>query len=272
MYSSMAIVFREGFEMVLIITLLLAASRQIAHSKTWIISGGITGVFASCLLAYAALSSETIHQLIEAKVTGAVILIFASGLIAWTVIWMRAQGKQLSSKLKESAQSETPLKTLTIVAFLTVIREGGEIVLFLLGLASQNDTSTHSIFLGSLVGAAGAIVVGILMYFGLIRVNISKVFNFFSVVMTFLSAGMMASAVSKLITAGKLPAIIPQLWDTSPYFDHHSNWFALVLHVIFGYTEKPSLLQLATYIIMLVAITLWAKRVNFKMNTKLTAQ
>ncbi|UJF17154.1 FTR1 family protein [Vibrio sp. SS-MA-C1-2] len=262
MYASLAIVFREGFEMVLIITLLLAASRSLKGSKRWIISGGIAGVIFSAFIAYLALSNETIHRLIEAKITGAVILVFASLLIAWTVIWMKSQGKQLSEKLKSTVESSSPLKSLTLVAFLTVVREGGEIVLFLLGLASQDNASVHSIFLGSLMGAAGAIVVGILMYLGLVRVNISKVFNFFAVVMTFLSAGMMASAVSKFISAGVLPSIIPQLWDTTPYFDHHSNWFALVLHVLFGYTEKPSLLQLATYIVALIVIFSWSKKVN----------
>ncbi|GAM59626.1 putative cytochrome [Vibrio ishigakensis] len=268
MFASLAIVFREGFEMVLVITILLAATRQVASAKKWILSGGTLGVLLSIMLAFAALSSDAIHSLLKAKLTGAFILIFASLLIAWTVIWMKSEGKKLSQKLSsidlESAKS--PLLSLAVVATLTVVREGSEVVLFLLGLVSQNDTSTQEILVGSSLGALGALVTGVLMYLGLIRVNIAKVFDVFAVFMTFLSAGMAINAVSKLTAIDVFPAIIPQVWDTTPYFDHHSNWLALVMHVLLGYTEKPSLMQLIVYVAVLVTIFTMTKSVNRKIS------
>ncbi|GAM74427.1 high-affinity iron permease [Vibrio ishigakensis] len=104
------------------------------------------------------------------------------------------------------------------------------------------------------------------MYLGLIRVNIAKVFDVFSVFMTFLSAGMAINAVSKLTAIDVIPAIIPQVWDTTPYFDHHSNWLALVMHVLLGYTEKPSLMQLIVYVAVLMTIFTMTKSVNRKLT------
>lgn len=272
MFASMAIVSREGFEMVLIITLLLAATKQVKGASRWILMGGIGGVLASILLASVALSNPFIASLLKAKLTGAIILIMASLLIAWTVIWMKSEGKRLSHKLSnlDISNAASPLLSLSLVAFLTVVREGSEVVLFLLGLMSQSSVSVHSIILGSVLGALEAIVIGVLMYFGLIHVNIGKVFDVFAVVMTFLSAGMAANAVSKLSSIGLVPSLIPQVWNTTPYFDHHSNWLALIMHVVFGYTEKPSLMQLIVYTSTLVVIFALSKKVNSRLQ--ITAQ
>ncbi|MEZ8967443.1 FTR1 family protein [Vibrio breoganii] len=268
MFASMAIVSREGFEMVLIITLLLAATNQVKGANKWILLGGIAGVGVSVLLASLALSNAYIASLLKAKLTGAIILILASLLIAWTVIWMKSEGKKIGQKISniDVSDATSPLLSLSIVAFLTVVREGSEVVLFLLGLMSQSGVSVHSIILGSVFGALEAIVIGVLMYFGLIRVNIGKVFDVFAVIMTFLSAGMAANAVSKLSSIGLVPSLIPQVWNTTPYFDHHTNWLALVMHVVFGYTEKPSLMQLIVYTSTLVVIFALSKRVNSKLN------
>ncbi|MEZ9592683.1 iron permease [Vibrio breoganii] len=268
MFASMAIVSREGFEMVLIITLLLAATHQVKGANKWILLGGIAGVCISILLASLALSNAYIASLLKAKLTGAIILILASLLIAWTVIWMKSEGKKIGQKISniDVSDAASPLLSLSIVAFLTVVREGSEVVLFLLGLMSQSGVSVHSILLGSVFGALEAIVIGVLMYFGLIRVNIGKVFDVFAVIMTFLSAGMAANAVAKLSSIGLVPSLIPQVWNTTPYFDHHTNWLALVMHVVFGYTEKPSLMQLIVYTSTLVVIFALSKRVNSKLN------
>ncbi|MFA0028727.1 FTR1 family protein [Vibrio breoganii] len=268
MFASMAIVSREGFEMVLIITLLLAATNQVKGANKWILLGGIAGVCVSILLASLALSNAYIASLLKAKLTGAIILILASLLIAWTVIWMKSEGKKIGQKISniDVSDATSPLLSLSIVTFLTVVREGSEVVLFLLGLMSQSGVSVHSIILGSVFGALEAIVIGVLMYFGLIRVNIGKVFDVFAVIMTFLSAGMAANAVAKLSSIGLVPSLIPQVWNTTPYFDHHTNWLALVMHVVFGYTEKPSLMQLIVYTSTLVVIFALSKRVNSKLN------
>ncbi|MEZ9926334.1 FTR1 family protein [Vibrio breoganii] len=268
MFASMAIVSREGFEMVLIITLLLAATHQVKRANKWILLGGIAGVCISILLASLALSNAYMASLLKAKLTGAIILILASLLIAWTVIWMKSEGKKIGQKISniDVSDAASPLLSLSIVAFLTVVREGSEVVLFLLGLMSQSGVSVHSILLGSVFGALEAIVIGVLMYFGLIRVNIGKVFDVFAVIMTFLSAGMAANAVAKLSSIGLVPSLIPQVWNTTPYFDHHTNWLALVMHVVFGYTEKPSLMQLIVYTSTLVVIFALSTRVNSKLN------
>ncbi|MDN3699915.1 FTR1 family protein [Vibrio artabrorum] len=70
MFASMTIVFREGLEMAIIVSLLLAATKEIAKSSKWILGGTGTGILISLLLAIIALNNATITALIEGKMTG----------------------------------------------------------------------------------------------------------------------------------------------------------------------------------------------------------
>jgi len=118
---------------------------------------------------------------------------------------------------------------------------------------------------GTLIGAVGAVIVGAAMYFGLVRVNLGKVFNVFAVLMSFLSAGMMVNAISKFTSAGLITPVIPQLWDSSALLDHHVSWFGLFMHVMAGYTEKPSLAQLVAFVLTLAILYLLTKYNSRKM-------
>lgn len=80
--------------------------------------------------------------------------------------------------------------------------------------------------------------------------------------MSFMAAGMYGNAVSKLVKHNIISPIIPQLWDTSAMFDHHTNTFALIAHVVFGYSEHPSLMQFAVYLFSIVCIF----TLKFKIN------
>ncbi|RYU68176.1 iron permease [Aliivibrio finisterrensis] len=269
MFASMTIVFREGLEMAIIVSLLLAATKDIPNRSKWILGGTGAGVIISVLLAILALNNATITTLIEGKVTGGIILALSSILIGYTVIWMKSNGMKASQDIKASVndikENNKPLFSLSLVAFFCVFREGIEVVLFLLGLTSDSETTGLSILSGSLIGAIGAIAAGVAMYFGFIKINLGKVFNFFAILMSFLAAGMAMNAVSKFTSAGIINPIINPLWNSSALLDHHSNWFALFIHVMFGYTEKPSLAQLIAYVATLSILFVLTKNQTKKL-------
>ncbi|MGF1904187.1 FTR1 family iron permease [Aliivibrio salmonicida] len=275
MFASMTIVFREGLEMAIIVSLLLAATKDIPNRTRWILGGTSIGIIVSLVLAITALNNDTITTLIEGKVTGGVILALSSILIGYTVIWMKSNGMKASQGIKESVvdikNSNKPLFSLSLVAFFCVLREGIEVVLFLLGLTSDSEITGLSILTGSLIGSVGAIACGVAMYFGFIKINLGKVFNFFAILMSFLAAGMAMNAVSKFTSAGIINPIINPLWNSTALLDHHSNWFGLFVHVIFGYTEKPSLAQLIAYVATLSILFVLTKNQTKKLMTPNTA-
>ena len=89
--------------------------------------------------------------------------------------------------------------------------------------------------------------------------------------MSFLAAGMAMNAVSKFTSAGLINPIINPLWNSTALLDHHTNWFGLFVHVIFGYTEKPSLAQLIAYVATLSILFILTKKQTQKLTQKTTA-
>lgn len=272
MYATLTIVFREGLEIAIIISLLMAATKGIANRTIWILMGSAFGVFCASLLGYFALNNEMMLSLIKAKVTGGIILTLSALLIAYTVIWMKENGRKASSGIKESvaalSSQKTPLLSLSAVAFFCVLREGVEVVMFLLALTTTAETTNWSILSGALIGAGGSIFVGCLMYFGLLKLNLSKVFNFFAILMSFLSAGMLVNAIGKFTSAGILNPVISQVWDSSAFLDHHTSWLGLLMHVMFGYTEHPSLIQVIAYMATLILLFIFSKRATARIDNQ----
>lgn len=269
MFNSFIVVFREGFEMAIIISLLLASTQALAGAKKYILGGVAVGLGLSLSLGLVAANSSTLTHLIQSKVTSVIILFAVSALVASTVIWMRTQGRALNSKIATSLSNPNIRSTymsLATIATLTILREGGETVVFLITITMQGDTSKQAVALGGLLGAGAAFITGVLMYLGLLKVNIKKMFTFFSTIMSFLAAGLFAHGVAKLISLHWVNPIIPHLWDTSAVFNHHTNPLALLLHVAVGYTERPSLLEVLSYLAVLAVIWLLSKRVENSLN------
>jgi len=257
MLASFVIIFREGFEMAIVITLLMAATVGMHNRSRWILGGTAAGVFLSLGIGAIIISQPAAIELLSSKLTSAGILIAAALLIGWTVIWMKSHGKNMSQNLKQATldikEHRKPLASLAVVAFLAVFREGVESVIFILGLMSSGD-QPNQLAIGGLGGAVAALIVGYAMYKGLIKLNIGKVFDVCAILMAFLAAGMAVNAAGKLVSADVLPAIIPQLWDSTAILDHHTSMFGRFLFVLFGYTEKPSLMQAIAYVGTLVII------------------
>lgn len=273
MLQSFIIVFREVFEMVIVVSLLMAATKGLPKSKLWIFSGVGVGAALSLGLGAMALNNTWLAQILKSGITNSIILLLAATLIAWTVIWMKTHGKQLSSTLKQQAQAvkdaQRPLSSLALVAGMAVFREGAETVIFLMGLVGQ-DASSLDLLQGGVMGVFGASICGVAMYYGLVRINIKKLFDVCAVLMSLLAAGMAANAAAKLVTLHLLPAIILQVWDSSSLLDDHSNYIGRFLHVLIGYTNHPNLMQVIFYITTLVMIYFSLKYVNFKNNQKPT--
>jgi high-affinity iron transporter len=70
---------------------------------------------------------------------------------------------------------------------------------------------------------------------------------------TLLAAGLAASAVQQLSNAGVLNVLDTRLWDTSWLLSENS-WPGRVLHVLIGYMDKPTGMQLIAYAVTACAI------------------
>ena len=261
MLSFAIIVFREVFEVALILGILLASTRGLQKRLPWIWIGMLLGLSGSCVTAYFA---QIISQALEGmgqEVFNASVLLIAAVLIGWMVVWMHGYGRKLTQELKQVGQNVTkgalPLYTLATVIALSVLRDGSEVVLFSYGILVSGQT-LFSLIMGGLLGVGLGSAVGIVLYYGLLKISTRKLFSTTNWLLILLAAGMVSQAVGFLTSAGFLPELIYPLWDTSQIISDNS-FAGQILHTLAGYNARPSGMQLLSYLVTFFGIALILK-------------
>jgi high-affinity iron transporter len=258
MLSALIIVFREVLEMSMVLGMLFAATKDTPSCKRWINSGAVIGLLGALIVA-------VFMEALESSVDGdgefifnAVVLAIASLLLAWTVIWMSKHGREMSQRIKKVgvsvAEGSAPTISLMIVSFAAVMREGSEAVFFLFG-TMQTGEDTAAMLTGGIFGLFAGAGLGFLLYQGLVRIPMKYVFQVMGFLLMLLAAGMASQAALNLVIVDMLPAIIETLWDTSSILSEDS-FVGNVLHVMMGYDEQPSGMQMIVFAVTL-SLMMW---------------
>src|SRR5699024_6054427 len=113
--------------------------------------------------------------------------------------------------------------------------------LFLYALVAGGTTQLNLIG-GSLIGLVAGIATGFVMFAGLSRVPLKRLFQVSGLIILFIAAGMIAHGTQYLVSIGYLPALVPQVWDSS-FLLSGSSIVGRGLGALAGYTPAPSLLQ-----------------------------
>ena len=106
-----------------------------------------------------------------------------------------------------------------------------------------------------MLGLFAGIGLGWVMYIGMVKIPVKHLFNFTSVMLAFVAAGMAAKAAGKLIAGGLLPALSSPIWDTSAILPKKSILGELFA-VLLGYQEQPVVMQVLFYVATLLMILL----------------
>ena len=258
MLGALIIVFREVIEAGLIVGIVMAATRGVPTRGRWIGFGILGGVVGAALVAVFAGAISQAFEGAGQELFNASVLGIAVVMLMWHNAWMARHGREIAEEMRTigSAVSEgaKPLTALAVVVGLAVLREGSEVVLFLYGIFASG-TSASSLLTGGLLGiAAGAAFTG-LTYYGLLAIPNRYIFSVTSWLIALLAAGMAAQAVQFLNNAGVLIALDRTVWDTS-WLLSDGSLFGKLLHTLIGYTERPTEMQLMTYIATLFAMFL----------------
>lgn len=267
MISSLVIVFREMLEMVLVVGVLLAATRSLSGSRYWIGMGVFGGLMGALFFGLFMEQMEASFEGNGEFVFNALILFVASILIAWTVFWMNKHGREMSQRMKEVGGSvqagDLPYTALAVVTLSAVMREGSEAVFFLFGAAQSVQADGWSILTGGVLGAGLALVIGALLYFGLARIPVKQLFNVAGWMLMLLAAGMASQATWNLVVIDVLPPLIDPLWNSSTVLSSESL-LGEMLHVLIGYDDQPSGLQVIVFAVSLTVMV----TIHYRTQTK----
>ena len=259
MFGSALIIFRETLEAALVLGIIAAATRGVSGRGLWLTTGVAAGLVGSGIIAAL---TETIGQLADGsgqELFNAAVLGIAVLMLAWHHIWMSSHGVELARNARQIGldvkDGRRALSALSILVALTVLREGAESVLFLHGMASSTGSSASSIIAGGALGLGGGVVVGLVMFLGLMRIPVKWFFSVTSTLLLLLAAGLASQMARFLIQADWLPTLASPLWDLSDLLPTKSA-FGSILHVLIGYEASPSGMQILFYVVTLGAITL----------------
>jgi len=257
MMSAMIIVFREVLEMSIVLGVLLAATTGSAQSRRWIGFGTLLGLLGAIVVALFMEELESSMSGDGEFVFNAVVLSLASVLIAWTVIWMGKHGREMSARMRQVGESvaggDLPGTALFFVTLAAVMREGSEAVFFLFGAAQSAQQDGWDMLWGGASGLLLGVIVGFILYRGLVRIPLKQMFLVVGWLLILLAAGMASQAAANLVIVDMLPALIDTLWDTSALLSMESIPGEL-LHVLMGYDDRPNGMQVLVFIVFLLAI------------------
>jgi high-affinity iron transporter len=251
MGASFVIALREGIEAALIVSIVLAYLKQLGATDrsrlVWwgallaaLLSVGVgTGVFVA-----GGEFEGTTEQIFEGLVTLAAVTV-----LTWMIFWMRRQGARIKSDLQEKVDTALVTGGLALagLAFFAVLREGVETALFLYAAAKGTAVEGTRVapatqVSGAALGLALAVILGVLLYRGGIRMNLRSFFRVTGLLLIVVAAGLFAFSLHELQEAGWL-----RFLDT-PAFDFSSNLpddagAGAILRGLLGYNADPTWLE-----------------------------
>jgi high-affinity iron transporter len=257
MLGALLIVFREVVEAGLIVGIVLAVTQGIAGRNLLIAGGVAAGLIGASLVAAFAGALSELFEGNGQELFNAGVLALAVVMLAWHNIWMARHGREIAQELTAVGRSVSagtrPPSALAIVVAVAVLREGSEVVLFLYGIIVSNNETGWSIALGGFLGLAAGVALSGLTYVGLVQIPARRLFQVTSALIALMAAGMAAQAVAFLAQADIATALATRVWDTSRFVSDDSV-AGRVLHTLFGYTDRPSELQVVVYLATLAVI------------------
>jgi len=278
MGAAFVIALREGIEAALIVSILLAYLRQIGRPDraflVWWGTGlalGLSTLLGTVIFAVGAGFEGTAEQVFEGLVTLTAVVV-----LTWMVFWMRRQGARIKSELQEKVDTALVAggMALALLAFTAVLREGVETALFLFAAAQGTAVETGAVgaqLVGAVLGLALAIVLGVLLYRGGIRMNLRSFFRVTGAVLIVVAAGLFAYSVHELQEAGWFPVLTTAAFDLSATLPDDTG-IGAVLRGLVGYNADPTVLEVVAWVGYLAVVgTLYFRPIPALVSQPVTA-
>ena len=254
--ASFLIGLREGLEMVLIVSVLVAYLVKTGRRRHLLPVWCGVGAAAALSIGFGwALSyvSPTVLGGPGQELFDAITSTIAVALVTWMVFWMRRTARKLSSELRGRLDGAIGLGVGAVVgiAFLSVAREGLETTL--LFFASAQGATSAAPLLGLGAGIGTAVVIGVGLYAGAIRINLSRFFMVSGVLLVLVAAGIFKYAVHDYQEAGVLPGLSTIAFDATGWLDPGS-WYGALAAGLFNVTPQPTVLETIAWVVYLVPV------------------
>ena len=224
MFVPFLIMLREGLEAALIVSLIASYLKRTQRGR-WIGVMWIGVLLAAALcLGLGIFINETTGEFPqkEQELFEGIVAVIAVVILTWMVFWMRKVSRNVKVQLEQAVDS-----------------------------ALQRGNHHGWPPLGAMLGLATAVVLGFLLYWGGIRLNLGAFYIWTRLFILFVAAGLATGAIRAFHEAGLWNHFQEIAFDMSAVLSTHSL-FGTLMEGIFGYQEAPSVSEVAVWFIYLI--------------------
>jgi high-affinity iron transporter len=264
--ATFVIGLREGLEAALIVGIIAGflanQGRRDALRQVWV---GV-GIAVLICVAVGVVLEVVTADLPQAAQEGLETLIglFAVAMVTYMILWMRRHARHMRAELESSATAALARGSagaLVGMAFLAVLREGFETVVFLLA-AFQASTSPLEAGGGALLGVIIAVVLGYGIYRGGVRLNMARFFRITGAVLVIVAAGLLMTAAHTAHEAGWINFGQQQAADLS-WLVQPGTPISSLLTGVLGIQPFPTIVEAVIWLVYAVPMlvhVLWPQR------------
>ena len=266
MLANYLIGLREGLEAALVVVILAAflvkTDRRYALKYVWfgVAAAVVLSVGLGAVLTYGTsrLSFE------QQELIGGIASIIAVAFVTAMVFWMRTAARTISGELKgriDKALDVGPW-AIALVGFLGVGREGLETAIFFYATTEAAGQGEIQPMLGWIIGLGGAVLMGIAIYQGVLKINLGLFFRYTGILLIIVAAGILAYGIHDLQEAGFLPGLNNLAFDVSAAVPPDS-WYGTLLKGIFNFSPNTTWLQAVAWVLYVgIVLTLFLRPVK----------
>ena len=262
--ANLLIALREGLEAALVVSIIVAylvkADRRDALPKLWV-GVGLAALVPLAVGAILTWGPKTLTFQAQ-EILGGSLSFVAVALVTWMIFWMGKNARELKGEIEGSLS-----KTLSggssgwgiiWIAVVAVGREGVETALFVwTTVRSSIETSTMQTTLGVITGLLIAIVLGVLLYQGAVRINFRVFFAATGYFLVVVAAGIFAYGIGDFQEVGVLPGTMDHAWDLSAHLPEHASplrWVYELLQAMFQFNLQPTVWQTVGWFLYIVPV------------------
>ncbi|MCY7787758.1 ferrous ion permease EfeU [Bacillus inaquosorum] len=211
-WDAALIPIREGMEALLVIGALLTMTKKarVTRSSTWIWGGASAGLVVSLAagIGVTLLFSSNIfgeNNFLLGGVTG----VLSAVMLLYVGVWLHRNASMDKWREKINTQKSQALKkrsllSFGLIAFLAVVREGLETVIFFIGLVGKLPLT--ELIVGTAAGLIVLVIVGVLMIKLGMRIPLKPFFLLSMAVVLYMCVKFLGTGVHSLQLAGILPS------------------------------------------------------------------
>jgi high-affinity iron transporter len=228
--SSFLIALREGVEAALIVGIVLVYLNRIGRAGlarfVW------AGVGLAVVLSLAVAVALDKLQINEDGFEG-VMLLLAAGFVVTMILWMNKVARQLRKHIEQRVDSFAGKSDLAAglglgtFVFLMVLREGAELALIL--RAVELSSEGLAVWIGTSLGIAAAIAVGLFFFQGTLKIPLGRFFAVTSGILVVVATQLALTGVHELSEAQWIPSSKQEMAWVGPVVRNDFFFFVVIL-------------------------------------------